>query len=218
MNLIIFTLFVFGACIGCLANICIVRIPKSLSCEIKIPFRYFLVEAISGLFSVFIFLYCGISLHGFVCFIFFELLLIISFIDIEYRIIPNILSFSGMLLFFAASFLPQGITWQESLLGIVTGGGFLYIIAFIYFKIRNINGMGGGDIKLLALAGAFIGWQGVFFTIFLSSLSGIVAIVGLMLYSQNLNLKTSIPFGPFISFSAMIYLLFGRQIIHWYLY
>lgn len=253
MLIVYLILSVFGTCIGSFANVCIARIPQSLSvvspgsfcseckksikfydniplisyilhkgrcrnCAAKIGLRYFLVELISGAAALLIFSYYGISLDGLFCFIFFELLLIISCIDIDHRIIPNILSLPGIGFFFAVSFFSQSITWQASFLGIMTGGIILYIIAFIYFLIRKVDGMGGGDIKLLAMAGAFIGWQGVVFTIFLSSMTGTLTIIGMMLSKQKLNMKTSIPFGPFICFGAVVYLLFGPQLIRWYLY
>lgn len=246
-------LFVFGACIGSFANVCIARIPESLSvvfpgslcpgckkpiriydnipiisylflrgrcrnCAGKIGLRYLLVEMISGAAALLVFSYHGMSPAGLFCFTFFELLLIISCIDIDHGIIPNVLSLSGILFFFAASFLPQGITWQTSLLGVMVGGGCFYLISALYFGIRKFDGMGGGDIKLLAMVGAFIGWQGVAFTVFLSSLTATLTIAGMLLSKQKFNMKTSIPFGPFISFGALVYLLFGDQVIYWYLY
>ncbi len=253
MALVYLILFVFGSCIGSFANVCIARIPKSLSvvspcsmcfgcktpvkfydnipvvsyillkgrcrnCDVKIGMRYFLVEIISGTAAVLIFSYHGISLDGLFCFTFFELLLILSCIDIDHRIIPDLISLPGILFFFAVSFVPNGITWQESFLGIMAGGGTLYIVALIYFKIKKTDGMGGGDIKLLAMVGAFIGWQGVLFTIFLSSLAGTLTAIGMSLSKQKLTMKTSVPFGPFISFGAVAYLLFGQQLINWYFY
>jgi leader peptidase (prepilin peptidase)/N-methyltransferase len=245
-------LFVFGACIGSFANVCIARIPKSLSvvlpgslcpvckkpikfydnipilsylllrgrcrnCGVKIGPRYLLVEIVSGAAALLIFSYHGISL-GLLHFIFFELLLIISCIDIDHRIIPNILSLPGILFFFVVSFLSQGIiTWQESFLGIMAGGGILYLIALMYYGVKKTCGMGGGDIKLLAMVGAFTGWQGVLFTLFLSSLTGTITGIGIILSKQKFNMKIAIPFGPFISFAAVVYLWFGDQLIYWYL-
>lgn len=99
----------------------------------------------------------------------------------------------------------------------MAGGGILYLIALMYYGFKKTCGMGGGDIKLLAMVGAFTGWQGVLFTLFLSSLTGTITGVGIILSKQKFNMKIAIPFGPFISFAAVVYLWFGDQLIYWYL-
>jgi leader peptidase (prepilin peptidase)/N-methyltransferase len=118
---------------------------------------------------------------------------------------------------------------HESLLGYLFGGGLLFLIAVVYQKIRNEEGMGGGDVKLLAMIGAFIGWKGVFFTIFVASMAGTLAAIVQKLCTimflkkvepadQSLSfLKMRIPFGPFLAIGAISYLFFGHQLIHWYL-
>jgi len=103
------------------------------------------------------------------------------------------------------------VTWQDSVIGLLLGGGVLYAIALFYFLWRKQEGMGGGDIKLLAMIGAFLGWQALPFVIFASSLAG--SCIGiLIMISQGRGTKMRIPFGPFLSIAALVYLFFTEQI------
>ena len=101
--------------------------------------------------------------------------LVITFIDIDHRIIPDVITLPGIPIGLAASFGPGIISPLESLLGILAGGGSLFLVAWVYQSLTKREGMGGGDIKLLAMIGAFIGWKGVLFTIFVASLTGTLA-------------------------------------------
>jgi leader peptidase (prepilin peptidase) / N-methyltransferase len=113
-------------------------------------------------------------------------------------------------------FLIPFITWKDALIGIIAGGGTLYVVAVGYQLLTKRDGMGGGDIKLLAMIGALIGWQGILFTIFVSSLSG--TLVGLLLtLPAGRSMKSKLPFGPFLAAGAIAYVFFGPQLIHWYL-
>jgi leader peptidase (prepilin peptidase)/N-methyltransferase len=102
-------------------------------------------------------------------------------------------------------------------LGIFIGGGLLYAVAVVFYWVTKKEGMGGGDIKLLAMIGAFLGWSSTVFTIVISSLIGSIAGVALMV-AKGADSKYAIPFGPFLSMGAVIYLFFGREIIRWYLH
>ncbi|MBE0596250.1 MAG: prepilin peptidase, partial [Desulfuromonadales bacterium] len=117
---------------------------------------------------------------------------------------------------FAASFAVPWLSWSDSLVGIVAGGGSLYLIAAGYELLTKKEGMGGGDIKLLAMIGAFLGWQAILPVIFISSLMGSLVGVPLMLI-RKADRRLAIPFGPFLAAGAVIYLLWGRQLISWYL-
>ena len=105
---------------------------------------------------------------------------------------------------------PQ-VTWQQSGIGILAGGGILYAIAMGYYLLTGREGMGGGDIKLLAMIGAFLGWQSLLFVVFASSLSGSVVGIFAML-KQGKGGKTRIPFGPFLALAAMLFLFFQNDI------
>lgn len=185
-------------------------------CGTSIPLRYPLVEMITGLAAVALFMRFGLTWATPVYFLFVALLLVITFIDIDHQIIPDRLSLPGIPLFFALAFVVPAVSWQDSLIGILAGGGILYAVALGYQLITGRDGMGGGDIKLLAMIGALIGWQGILFTIFFSSLSG--TLVGLLLaLAGGGSMKSRLPFGPFLAAGAIAYLFFGPELIDWYL-
>ncbi|MGD9224801.1 MAG: prepilin peptidase, partial [Desulfobacteraceae bacterium] len=141
-------------------------------CKTRISIRYPIVEMLTGLFAVITWMEFGLSLSALIYFFFITILLVITFIDIDHRIIPDIISLPCIPLGFALSFVLPSITWIDSLLGIALGGGSLLAIAWGYQLFRGKEGMGGGDIKLLAMIGAFLGWKGVLFTIMASSFTG----------------------------------------------
>jgi leader peptidase (prepilin peptidase)/N-methyltransferase len=168
-----------------------------------------------GAFAVLAYLKFGFTWEALIYYGFVAALLIITFIDIDYRIIPDIISLPGIPLGFAASFALPEVTYKASLLGILVGGGTLYLIAWVYHLITKKEGMGGGDIKLLGMIGAFTGWQGVLFTIFVASAVGTISGLLVMLH-QKKGLKLAIPFGPFLSIGAIAYVFMGSALITWY--
>ncbi|MFW6284495.1 MAG: prepilin peptidase [Desulfosalsimonas sp.] len=186
-------------------------------CGKPISVRYPLVELAAGAMAVLVVLKYGPSVSALIYFLLICALIAISLIDLDHRIIPDIISIPGIAAGFAASFMLPEISWVDSLTGIFVGGGILYAVALGYYLLAGKEGMGGGDIKLLAMLGAFIGWKGVFFTIFAASLIGTAAGVAMMLAAGK-NLKFAVPFGPFLSVGAVIYLFFGQSIIQWYFY
>lgn len=186
-------------------------------CKVHIPVRYPLVELITGLSALAVFLKYGPTLAAGIYFLFIAVLLVITFIDIDHQIIPDILSLTGIPLFFLLGFLVPFITWKDALIGILAGGGLLYAVAFGYQLLTGRDGMGGGDIKLLAMIGAMIGWQGILFTVFVSSLSGTV--IGLLLaLPAGRSMKSRLPFGPFLAAGAIAYLFCGPALIRWYIW
>jgi leader peptidase (prepilin peptidase)/N-methyltransferase len=119
----------------------------------------------------------------------------------------------GILIGFAGSFCNELVTWQQSALGILLGGGVLYAVAYGYHATTHREGMGGGDIKLLAMIGAFLGWQSLLYVVFSSSLAGSVVGIAAMC-KQRKGGQTRIPYGPFLALGAISYLLFPEQINH----
>jgi leader peptidase (prepilin peptidase)/N-methyltransferase len=184
-------------------------------CRVRISLRYPMVELITGIAALAIFLRYGLTWTTAVYFLFVAVLLVITFIDIDYQIIPDRLSLTGIPLFFLLGFLVPFVTWQDALIGILIGGGILYVVALGYQLLTGRDGMGGGDIKLLAMIGALVGWQGVLFTIFFSSLSGTLIGLALILPAGR-SMKSRLPFGPFLAAGAIAYILFGSDVIHWY--
>ena len=206
-------------------------------CNASISPRYPLVETMMALFSTFLILKFGLSPSFFIYFIFISSLVVVSFIDLDHRIIPDKISLPGIILGFLASFIKPveghndflvlyvfkavkgtlNMATLDSLLGIFIGGGLLYAVAVLFYWVTKKEGMGGGDIKLLAMIGAFLGWSSTLFTILVSSLIGSIVGVALMV-ATGADSKYAIPFGPFLSMGAVIYLFFGKEIIRWYLH
>ena len=184
-------------------------------CGFIIPFRYPLVEISSGLFAFLILKQFGLSIDSFVYFVFIAVLIVVTFIDLDHRIIPDVITLPGIPIFFGLAFLLPESDWVNSALGILVGGGSLLTVAWVYALLTGKEGMGGGDIKLLAMAGALVGWQGVLFTIFVSSASGALIGIILMLRTRK-GLKLAVPFGPFIALGAVVYIFFGPVLINWY--
>jgi leader peptidase (prepilin peptidase)/N-methyltransferase len=201
-------------------------------CNSKISFVYPTVEILSGLLFVATLWRFGITLETLFYLVFICGLIIITFVDLEHMIIPNVITYPGIIVGILYNALITN--WQnslelvnnfsfgilnffellneipilDSLFGVILGGGILLLIAYSYEIIKKRQGMGMGDVKLLALIGAFLGWQGVFFVIFLSSILG--SIVGLsIIIARRGDLKYALPFGPFLSIAAIIYILTG---------
>ena len=189
---------------------------KCRSCKERISFRYPLIELLTALFSLAAALMFGPTLTYLVYFAFVSSLIVITFIDLDHQIIPDIISLPGIPLGFLASFIVPEITYKESLIGIVIGGGLLLLVAIAYEFIAKKEGMGGGDVKLLAMIGAWLGWKAILFTLFVASLSGTL-IGGAFMLIHKQGRHYAIPFGPFLSMGALLYLFFGEPIIYWYL-
>jgi leader peptidase (prepilin peptidase)/N-methyltransferase len=188
---------------------------KCRHCSASIALRYPVVELISGVFALGVYLKYGIGPETLIYFAFIASLLVITFIDIDHRIIPDVITLPGIPIFFAASFALRQISFVESILGILVGGGSLFLVAWLYHLLTKKEGMGGGDIKLLAMIGAVIGWKGVLFTIFVASAVGTLAGMLIMLKTRK-TMKLAVPFGPFLAIGGITYILFGPQLINWY--
>jgi leader peptidase (prepilin peptidase)/N-methyltransferase len=188
---------------------------KCAGCGGRIPVRYPLVEAMCAAGYAAIFMHAGPGWPLLRDLLFFSLLVPIAFIDIDHRIIPDELSLGGLVAGIALSFLPGG-SWKDSVAGALLGGGLLFGTAFLYEKVRGIEGMGGGDVKLLAMIGAFLGWRGVVLTVFLASLIGLAG--GLVAMRKGPDgLKTAIPFGPYLCIAALAVRYFGETLLGMFL-
>lgn len=188
---------------------------KCRGCGTHISLQYPLVELLNGALTLLLFIRFGVSLTFLALFVFCSALVVITFIDIEHQIIPDEISLSGIVIGFVFSFFLPITSWLGSLIGILLGGGSLLLVAYGYQWFSGREGMGGGDIKLLAMIGAFLGWRAVPFVIFSASLVGSVLGVSMMLL-QKKDSKLAIPFGPYLSFGAVLYVFYGQQLIRWY--
>lgn len=186
-------------------------------CHKEISMQYPIVELCMALLSAGIIHRFGLTITAGGYFLFCAALLAIIWIDIQHQIVPDVISLPGIILGFLFSLISPALSWKDSLLGLFLGGGVLYAIAMLYYLWKRQEGMGGGDIKLLAMIGAFLGWQALPFIIFASSLSG--SIIGVLaMIKQGKGGKTRIPFGPFLSLAALVYLFFAEQVNLLYLY
>ncbi len=189
---------------------------KCRYCKHPISWRYPLVECLSGFLSLFLYIKYGAN-YQYIVYLFFTLsLVVVTFIDLEHKIIPDVISLPGILLGIAVSFLPGNVSWLDSLIGAVAGGGILFLVAVGYERITGRDGMGGGDVKLLAMIGAWMGWKPLPLVLLISSFSG--AIIGMFfILLSGKGYRFQIPFGPFLSFGAVLCLFFGDAILRWYL-
>jgi len=181
-------------------------------CGRTIPIRYPLVELITAALFVVLYKAIGLSLELPVPLVFVSLLIVISFIDLDHLIIPDILSLGGLLLGVVFSFFRSSFAYTDSLGGVLVGAGLLFAIAKLYELIRKREGMGGGDIKLLGMIGAFCGIEGVVFSLVSGSLLGTLAGLPLMLIKGE-GMKYALPFGPFLSLGALLYAIAGNELI-----
>ncbi len=200
---------------------------KCRSCRTPISLRYPLVEAANGALYYVTFFQFGFGWHVALLWLFVSAMIVIIFIDIDFQIIPDVITLPGMALgvLAAAFLLPDpflifrttgGAAFEivgivNSLTGLALGFGLFYLIALL-----SKGGMGGGDIKMMGMVGAFLGWKGVLLTTFVGSLTG--ALVGLSLMAlSKAGRKTKIPFGPYLALGSLISLFFGAPILRWYL-
>jgi leader peptidase (prepilin peptidase)/N-methyltransferase len=200
------------------------------TCRARIPVRYALVEAATGALAVFALLRFGTSAFAAIAFAFTAALLLITFVDLDHRFIPDEISLPGILIGLGLSFLPDGIDPLDALIGVLVGGGLLWAVAWTYERLTGVEGMGLGDVKLLAMIGAFLGWQAIPTVLVISSVTGSLAGLAVMAaqggsrrgrrvvrrlgvralprYAQRAARRTEIPFGPFLALGALFALYF----------
>jgi len=234
----------FGLLVGSFSNVCIYRLPKQesvvfpasrctacgsavrpwdnipvvsylllggkcRSCGVKISPMYPLVEAAIGLLITLAYLRFGLGVEFCVTATVSAVLVIITVIDLQHRIIPDKITLPGIVFGFAAGFYLEG--WRDSLIGFLVGGGLFYLIA-----VLTRGGMGGGDIKFIAGAGALVGWQKVLLIIFIGAVAG--SVVGIILMAlKGQSRKSMIPFGPFLALGTLVTLYFGDTLVALYL-
>ena len=184
---------------------------KCSKCKKKISTQYLIVEAISIISFLIIYYLFGISLTTILLIILFLSFLIIFFIDLKHYIIPDILTFPMMALGFFKSFDPNLSpifpNYINSLLGGIIGYGIIWLLIIFYKKIRNKEGMGLGDAKLLAVIGFWFGWISIPFVIFLSSVIALIIVIPDLL-KKSKKLTSQIPFGPYIIIATIIFIVF----------
>ena len=193
-------------------------------CKTRIPVRYVILELLTGTAAVGSVMCYGLTPTAAVIFIFTAALIAISFIDYDHYIIPNVISSPGTIAGLVVASINQFYHWfgypvvgglWDSVLGVVVGAGFLLAVAEFYLRVRKIEGLGMGDVKLLAMTGAFFGISGSLYTIFVGSVLGaILGLAGIAFFGRKASQQ--VPFGPFLAGATTLYLFTGDAVIQWW--
>lgn len=190
-------------------------------CSERISPRYFIVEFLMAALAVLLLGQLGLGLAFFVNFVLLAALVVITFVDLDVRIVPDVISLPGIGVGLVLSIVNSQWSIEKfsvipspmsSLIGILVGGGSLLLVAWTYYFFTGIEGMGGGDVKLLAMIGAFLGWPSVPVTLFVASLSG--SAVGLVfMLRKGVDSKYALPFAPFLCLGALFHLFLGKSLV-----
>lgn len=185
------------------------------ACGIRISPQYPLVEAVNAIGYVLLFYFFGFGPATFVYALLLSALLVITGTDLSHQIIPDAITLPGLALGLLSAWLILPLNMIDALLGMLVGGGLLWFLAWISPYVFGKEGMGGGDIKLMAMVGAFLGWKPVLLAIMVGAFSG--SIVGVGLISTGLMRRDQyLPFGPFLAFGSLVALLFHEPLFAWY--
>lgn len=185
------------------------------SCQARIPPRYPIIELANGLGYLLVVWQFGLIWPTIVYAGLVSVFLVVSWIDWDHKIIPDVITLPGIVVGFlcAALVLPTG--WLNSLVGILVGGGILLVLAWASPFLFGKEGIGGGDIKFLAMVGAFLGWQQALLTLMVGSVVG--AVIGVVLLATKVLQKGQyIPFGPYLALGGLIAVLWGSELWNWY--
>nr|CRH07627.1 Type 4 prepilin-like proteins leader peptide-processing enzyme [Includes: Leader peptidase; N-methyltransferase] [Candidatus Magnetococcus massalia] len=186
-------------------------------CQVKISIRYPIMELLGGLIAAIGVGLFGLTYEGALVALFGLTLLTLSAIDLEHMILPDRITYPGIILGLLINLFPLGepfpVFW-DALLGVVGGGGGLWLLIVVYQKITGRLAMGLGDVKLLAMFGAWLGWQPLFPLLFLASVMGVIVGGGWLMLAKKGG-ASPIPFGPFLAFSGWLHLLWGDAWLLW---
>ncbi len=189
---------------------------KCRNCKANISWRYPIVELLTALFFLMAFRLYGLDFQALIAAVLFAMLLVVTFIDFEYLIIPDRITYPGMALGVVLSFVSPLITPLESIIGLLAGGATLYLLAVVGDKMLKKESLGGGDIKLAAMLGAFLGWKNIFIIFFGAALLGLIYALIRMALARHSAVGRMIPFGPFLAAAAMLAFFFGHRLLDFY--
>jgi leader peptidase (prepilin peptidase) / N-methyltransferase len=187
------------------------------SCRAAISIRYPAIEVVSGVWALALALKFGPTLPWVVYMVFGGIFIVASFIDLELFILPDMLTLPGALLAFVSAVLFLELDWRTSLLGALFGAGSFLIIQQAYFLIKKVEGLGTGDIKLMLLIGALLGWHALPVMIFLAACTGLLGSIYFLRMDGSQGMRTAVPFGPFLCLGAMLYILSGERLLRLFL-
>lgn len=186
-------------------------------CKAPISLRYPTVELAIGAASLASLLRHGPSAEFLVELAFVASMVALVFIDYDHKILPNVITLPGAVLGLGLAFagLRPGMTGLDAVKGCLLGAGFLFAVAELYFRVRKVEGLGFGDVKMMGMVGAFLGWRGVLLTLFLGSLSG--SLIGAAALAKGgADMQTKLPFGTFLGLGAVATVYVGGPLIGWY--
>lgn len=207
------------------------------NCKKKISMRYPLIEALTALVAALLYLKFDLGIEWVVYFLFCAALIALAFIDADHRILPDVITLNGLWIGIAISFFlwipgpiiarllegigvsspgPRLISIVSSLIGAAVGGGLLWGVREAYFRVRGVEGMGFGDVKMMAMVGAFTGTALTLFTIFVGSVLGSLIGIAVMRFAGK-DRNYELPFGTFLSLGAILAVLYGDDLIRLYL-
>ncbi|MHB8092529.1 MAG: prepilin peptidase [Syntrophales bacterium] len=184
---------------------------KCRDCGKRISLLYPVVEILTAVLAFITLQKFGLTPLWGVAFLFVCVLVVISFIDLEHQIIPHVLTLTGIPVFAILAVFFRGLAISEVFFGIMVGAGSLYFVAVYYEALTGRDGMGGGDVNLLAMLGAFFGWKALLLILLVASFSGAVVGIAVMLMKGK-DMKYAVPFGPFLSLAAVIHLFWGEEL------
>ncbi|KPL03952.1 MAG: hypothetical protein AMJ90_02525 [candidate division Zixibacteria bacterium SM23_73_2] len=187
------------------------------NCRARISFRYPLVELLTSFWFFFVFLKSGLGWESVALLFLGCSLIVIFFIDLQHKIIPDVITLPGVVLGILFSFLIPEKSFINSLLGLFVGGGLFYLFAILGEAIFKRESLGGGDIKLALMLGAFLGWEKILLVFFLAAILGSIIGILFMFLSQKVRKEKIIPFGPFLALAAFLGILWGEKLIRYYL-
>jgi leader peptidase (prepilin peptidase) / N-methyltransferase len=185
------------------------------TCAAPISVRYPLVEALTAVMFAGAWWYYGPQPLLASRLIFGCALLVLFAIDLEHHLLPNAITLPGIVIGLFFSFFTEP-GWQASLIGIVVGGGVLFGVAEAYYRVRHEEGLGMGDVKMLAMIGAFLGWKLTLLTLMMASLCGTIIGV-LVIVTRRGSMKYALPFGTFLALGAAVAATVGPALLDWYL-
>ena len=185
------------------------------TCRSPVSIQYPVVEAITAGVFVAGYLFYGPTPVLPARLLFACAMIVLFAIDLHHQILPNVITVPGIVIGFALSLvLPPG--WVASLIGLLAGGGLLFAIAEAYYRLRGIEGLGMGDVKMLAMIGAFLGWKLMLVTLVIASFAGSLVGIGIMALGRG-GMKAALPFGTFLAVGALVAAVAGDPLLEWYL-
>jgi leader peptidase (prepilin peptidase)/N-methyltransferase len=183
-------------------------------CHARISLRYPLVELVTMALFVVHGMAFGWSALLVPRLLFACMLVVLFAIDLEHQLLPNVITLPGIVIgLIASAVLPPGFT--DAIIGAIVGGGVLWLIGEAYYRYSGHEGLGGGDVKMLAMIGAFLGWKLVLVTLVLSSFAGSIVGLGVIVMKRG-GMKYALPYGTFLALGALIASLVGDRIVNWY--